>query len=140
MTQEDDEDFGYELSGDELRRVIATSGHERLTYFIEKCRETGQVWTIGADEDLIVLGDDHDESFVVAFPHPEFGQDWFSTTDLDEVDLVSIGTEDWAREILPGLHEANVRVLVFPTSEGEGTLTGADELAKLQAVGDIPAE
>ena len=75
---EDEGAFGYELSGDELRRIIATSDSERLNYFLSKCPETGQVWTIGANEELIVLANDADEPFVVAFPHPEFGQDWFS--------------------------------------------------------------
>ena len=130
--EEDDGAFGYELSGDELRRVIALPDDRRLSYFIEKCGETGQVWTIGANEELIVLANDDDEPFVVAFPHPEFGQDWFTTTDLDDVDLVSVGTEDWAREILPGLHQSEIQVLVFPTSEGEGTLVSAESLAKTQ--------
>lgn len=125
----DESDFGYELSGDELRRVLATTAEERLGYFIDKCNETGQVWTIGAGEELIVIADQSDVPFVVAFPHPEFGQDWFTTTELDEVDLVAVGTEDWAKEILPGLHQAQIQVLVFPTSEAEGTLTDADELA-----------
>lgn len=128
---EDEGQFGYELSGEELRRVIATPADARLNYFVEKCTETGQVWTVGADEELIVLATDDEEPFVVAFPHPEFGQDWFSTTDLDDVDLVAIGTDDWAREILPGLQEANIQILVFPTSDNEGTLTSPDALAEL---------
>jgi hypothetical protein len=128
---EDEGLFGYELSGEELRRVIATPAEDRLSYFVEKSNETGQVWTIGAGEELIVLADDEDQPFVVAFPHPEFGQEWFTTTDLDEVDLVAVGTEDWTREILPGLQDAKIGVLVFPTSENEGTLTGAADLAKL---------
>jgi len=128
---DEDESFGFELSGEELRRVIASSDEERLIYFVEKCIETGQVWTIGADEELVVLANDNEETFVVAFPHPEFGQDWFTTTDLEDVDLVALGTEDWTREILPGLQEAEISVLIFPTSEGEGTLKSPDELAKL---------
>src|SRR3954470_22160014 len=129
---EEGSEFGYPLSGDELRRVIATPAGDRLSYFVDKVTETGQVWTIGADEELIVLADDEDRPFVVAFPHPEFGQDWFTTTDLDDVDLVSVTTEDWAREILPGLHQSEIKVLVFPTSEGEGALVPSDELAQLQ--------
>ncbi len=126
------EDIGYELSGEELRRVIAKPADQRLTYFVENCAESGFVWSIGVDEELIVLADDDDQQFVVAFPHPDFGQDWFTTTDLEDVDLVSVQTEDWAREILPGLEDASVQVLVFPTSESEGLLLGSLELAKLQ--------
>jgi len=131
MNDDDEAVFGYELSGEEMREQIATPADKRLTYFIEKCGATGQVWTIGVDEELVVLADEADEPFVVVFPHPEFGQDWFSTTELDDVDLVAIGTGDWAAEILPGLEEAGVRVLVFPTSEGEGMLMGSADLAKL---------
>ena len=127
---EDDGAFGYELTGEELRRVIATSDAQRLSYFVDKCTEAGQVWTIGADEELIVLANDDDQQFVVAFPHPEFGQDWFSSTELDDVELVSIGTDDWARDILPGLKQAAIQILVFPTSENEGTLIDAEELAE----------
>jgi hypothetical protein len=128
---EDEGVFGYPLTGDELRRVIATPPEDRLQYFVEKCNETGQVWTVATDEDIVVLAGENDEPFVLAFPHPEFGQDWFSTTDVDDVELVAIGTEDWAREILPGLQEAEIPVLVFPTSESDGTMTQPDELARL---------
>ncbi|HTQ10525.1 MAG TPA: DUF2750 domain-containing protein [Fimbriimonadaceae bacterium] len=130
---DDDTVFGYELSGEEMRGLIVTPPDQRLTYFVDKCAETGQVWTIGAGEELIVLADDSDEPFVVVFPHPEFGQDWFSTTELDEVDLVAISTQDWASEVLPGLEEAGVRILVFPTSEGDGLMIGSGDLAKLQS-------
>jgi hypothetical protein len=132
---EDEGLFGYELPGDELRRVIGTSAEERLAYFVSKSKESGQVWTIGAGEELIVLADDEDQPFVVAFPHPEFGQEWFTTTDLDDVDLVAVGTEDWTREILPGLQEAEIAILVFPTSENEGMLSSPDDLAKLIQAG-----
>lgn len=123
--------FGYELSGEELRRLVQAPADERLRYFIDTAREQGQVWTIGTGDELLVLADDESEPFVVAFPHPEFGQDWIETTDLDEVDLVAVSTDDWADEILTGLAEAEVAILLFPTSEGEGILLGAEVLAKL---------
>ena len=55
---DDEAVFGYDLDGDELRRLIVLPADQRLTYFIEKCAETGQVWTIGVDEELVVLADD----------------------------------------------------------------------------------
>lgn len=136
MSQEDDisqeeEDFGYPLTGDELREIIGTPGVARLTYFMEKVNETGQVWTIGADDELIVLSGDDEEPFVVCFPHPEFGQDWFTTTEIEDVDLVAVRTEDWVREILPGLEESKIEILVFPTSEGEGVLLAGSKLAEM---------
>jgi hypothetical protein len=127
---EDEGPVGYELSGDELRDTIAKTPEQRYAYFVDKCVETGQVWTVGAGEELIVLATEDEEPFVVAFPHPQFAEDWFSATDLDDVDLVAVHTDDWAKEILPGLHDAEIDILVFPTSEGTGSLTDAQELAK----------
>ncbi|HVT12248.1 MAG TPA: DUF2750 domain-containing protein [Fimbriimonadaceae bacterium] len=127
---EDDSQFGYELTGEELRRVIALPVEARLAYFVEKCAETGQVWSLGADEELIVLATDDDEPFVVTFPHPEFGQEWCEATELDEIELVAVTTDDWVREILPGLKEAQVMVLVSPTAESEGALLDPDALAE----------
>ena len=67
-----DEEFGYELPGDELRKIISSSPEDRARYFVDKAKETGQVWTVGAEEDLVVLAGDDEEPFVLAFPHPEF--------------------------------------------------------------------
>jgi hypothetical protein len=130
---EEEGQYGYPLTGEELRDTIAKPPKERVQYFIDRCTETGQVWTVGADDDLVVLATDDDEPFVVAFPHPDFAQDWFTTTDLEDVDLVAIATNDWAHEILPGLQEANIAVLVFPTSEGSGALAEPVDLAELFA-------
>jgi len=123
--------LSYELAGEELRRIIAEPVESRLQYFLEMCSEAGQVWTIGADDELIVLANDDDDQFVVAFPHPDFGQDWYAATELEDVDLVSVTTQDWAKEILPGLKQSDISVLVFPTSEQEGILVDSAELAEL---------
>ncbi len=127
----EDEGFGYELGGDELRQTIAASRDDRLKYFVDKCHQCGQVWTLGAEEDLVVLADESDEPFVLAFPHPEFAQDWIETTDLEEVELVALGTADWEKEVLPGLQEAEIKILVLPTSEGEGAMLEAGKLAEV---------
>lgn len=130
MSQEDEE-FGYALTGEELRQLIEAPVEARAAYFMQKVSETGQVWTIGAEDELIVLSGDDEEPFVVCFPHPEFGQDWFSTTEIEDVDLVAVRTEDWVKEILPGLEESNIGILVFPTSEGDGALIPGSKLAEM---------
>lgn len=128
---EEDQDFGYPLTGDELRAIITTSPEQRFEYFLDKVNETEQVWTIGAEDELIVLSGDDEEPFIVVFPHPEFGQDWFSTTELEDVDLVAVRTEDFAKEILPSLEDSNIEVLVFPTSEADGTIARAKQLSEI---------
>ncbi|HWA83987.1 MAG TPA: DUF2750 domain-containing protein [Fimbriimonadaceae bacterium] len=127
---EDEESFGYDLSGDELRRVVALPAEERLTYFVEKCAETGQVWMIGSGDELLVLATDDEEAFIVAFAHPEFGQEWCESTELDDIELVAVSTDDWVREVLPGLKEAEIQVLVSPTSENEGALLEPDVMVE----------
>ena len=113
--------------------MITASPEDRVTYFLEKVTESGQVWTIGADEELIVLSGDEDdgEPFVDVLPHRELAQDGFETTKLEDVNLVAVGTEDFAREILPGLEQSGIEVLVFPTSEADGAIASSKQLAEL---------
>lgn len=129
------DEFGYELTGDELRRVIALSPEERLEHFVGMADETAQIWTISVGEELLVLADEDEKPFIVVFPHPEYGQDWFSSTELEDVDLVAVATPAFVDEILPGLQQNEIDVLVFPTSEGEGTLLAPSELREAMAGG-----
>lgn len=123
------DDTSYELSGDELRSTVALDDQQRFKYFVEKVVEADQVWTLGAGEELIVLAGEDDTPFVVAFPHPDFAQEWIEGTDIEEVELIALSAADWASEILPGLQQEGIRVNVFPTSEYEGLEIDAQELA-----------
>ena len=131
MEEQETEELGYALDGDELRSTVGMEDDARLQYFLDKAKSEGQVWTLGAEDDLVVLAGEDETPFVVAFPHPDFAEEWIEGTDIDEVDLVAIGTSDWAAEILPGLQEAEIQVLVFPTSQSFGVQKEATELAAL---------
>jgi hypothetical protein len=112
--------MSYPLTEQEARQITSLSEGERVSEFLRRIPETGEIWTLGAGEELIVLGDDEEHSFVVVWPHPEYGQLWYAETDLDEVELVAINAEDFAEEILPGLDEAEIDVVIFPTHDGTG--------------------
>lgn len=131
MSEQDHEfdDISYELSGEELRATSALDDDARFNYFIEKVKKEDQVWTLGAGEEIIVLAGEDDTPFIVAFPHPDFAQEWIEGTDIEEIELVALGASDWAKEILPGLHKEGIKVSVFPTSEFDGVEIASDELA-----------
>lgn len=122
---------GYDLSADELREVLEQGMEQRLEYFVRKCAEGGTVWTVGSGEELIVLATEDDQPFVAAFPHPDFVEDWIESTDLDDVEIVGIEVEDWRVEVLPGLQDANIDVLVAPTASDTGALIQPLDLAAL---------
>jgi hypothetical protein len=112
--------MSYQLTEQDAERIMGLPEGERVSEFLSRIGETDEVWAIGTGDELVVLGDDAGHSFVVVWPHPEFGQRWYAETDLDEVELVAIGARDFADEILPGLAEAHIDVVVFPTVDGSG--------------------
>ena len=118
--------MSYDLSEEDAVRVMALGEGERVSEFLHRAAETDEIWTIGTGDELVVLGDDEGHSFIVVWPHPEFGQRWYAETELDDVELVAVGTKDFANEILPGLAEANIDVVVFPALDGTGA--GVDSL------------
>ncbi len=124
------EDISYALTGEELRSTLTLGDQDRFTYFIDKSKAEDQVWTLGVEEELIVLAGPEDTPFIVVFPHPEFAQEWIEGTDIEEVELVALSAADMADHVLPSLQEEGIRVSVFPTSEKDGREVDASELAK----------
>ncbi len=118
-----------ELSEKEALATLRLPQEARLDYFMIKAREWNQVWTLAQGEELMVLDDESDHAFVLAWPHPEYAQQWFAGSDLEEADLVAMNIEDWTKSALPELAGTGVGVEVFPTPDEEGTYVEAAALA-----------
>lgn len=120
-----------ELTPEDLAAAEKLTPTERLEAFLAGVAEANEVWTLAAGEDMVVVGDEGEDSFVVVWPHPDLAESWFPESGLDEVDLVCLPKDAWVDEILPGLQEAGILVLVFPVAEGEAAFLEAADLADL---------
>lgn len=123
--------MSYELSQEELDATAALEPQARLSYFVSKALETDTLWTLAAEKDLLVLGAEGHDDFVVLFPHPDFAVRWFDSCGLEEADLVGMETASWVESTLDELKESKVEVGVFPTEEDGPVFLAPDELLKM---------
>lgn len=108
--------------------LIAQPAKSRYEAFVMAAKETGQLWTLAAEDALLILGIEGHEEFVVVFPSADVVGDWFEASGLEEADLVSMSTDDWRESTLDELKKDGVEVCVFPNADDEGTFIGADKL------------
>ncbi|WCN14365.1 DUF2750 domain-containing protein [Marinomonas mediterranea] len=118
-----------ELSTDQRVALLVAPDAERLTYFVEKVKESKEVWSLSNEEGYVMVETD-DGDCVMVWPDAEFAAEW-AVDEWDDCEPVGIALEEFQSTWIPSLEKDEITLAVFPNIEDEGRLTSASELKVL---------
>lgn len=109
----------WKINDKEFEAVSALPFQARYEYFIKHVADSEVVWSLGADDGWVLMGDKEGHEVVPVWPHDRYAAacvsaDWAGNKPRP------IPLSDWMDVWLPGLAQDHRLVVVFrtPTSNG----------------------
>lgn len=114
----------------EIQNVLALSSSQKYRYFVGKIADWEQVWSIGDGQNLVTTWDDKKRLSLPLWPAKAYVElcltgEWANFTPM----LFSL--EHLMTEILPDMHEANIKVALM--MQPDGSKTPLNDAAQLLA-------
>ncbi len=107
----------YELAEQEFETLSAADAEEQYGYFVERCVQTRQVWSLIDNEDnWAAFGSADDGVMLCVWPHPRFAQEC-AYGDWSEHESVPVELAVFIEEVLPALIREGTVVALFPTKD-----------------------
>ncbi|TPE54495.1 DUF2750 domain-containing protein [Maribrevibacterium harenarium] len=118
-----------ELSLDQRIALLAAPDQERLGYFVNTVKATGQVWTLENEQGFVMVETD-DGDCVMVWPDADFAAQW-AIEEWEDCEPVAISLDTFKGQWLPSLLQDSITLAVFPNIDDEGKLTSAEEMTAL---------
>ncbi|HFD7561261.1 MULTISPECIES: DUF2750 domain-containing protein [Providencia] len=105
----------------EINNVHALRPYQQYSYFVGKIADWEQVWSLGDGENLVTAWNDEKCLFLPLWPAKAYVElcltgEWANFTPM----LFTL--EHLMTEILPDMHEANIKVALMMQPDGKKTL------------------
>ncbi|AXH62939.1 DUF2750 domain-containing protein [Providencia huaxiensis] len=105
----------------EIKNVHALRPYQQYTYFVGKIADWEQVWGLGDGQNIVTAWNDEKCLFLPLWPAKAYVElcltdKWANFTPM----LFTL--EHLMTEILPDMHEANIKVALMMQSDGKKTL------------------
>ncbi len=118
----------YQLSADELKRILALDAEQRYEYFIQAVADLQQVWILTDDEGFVLVSAE-EERCIPVWPHAELAQMWIEG-EWEKCQAQAVDLDTWLNKWTEGLNGDELGIAVLPDADGPGVVVSPDELAE----------
>ncbi|KKO47917.1 phage-shock protein [Arsukibacterium sp. MJ3] len=118
----------YQLSPEELGRILALDAEQRYDYFIQAVADLAEIWIL-TDEEGFVLVSAEDDRCIPVWPHAELAEQWIEG-EWQHCTAKAIDIKTWLEKWTSGLNGDELAIAVLPDADGPGVVVMPDELAE----------
>jgi hypothetical protein len=118
----------YQLSPEELSRILALDAEQRYDYFIQAVADLAEIWIL-TDEEGFVLVSAEDDRCIPVWPHAELAEQWIEG-EWQHCTAKAIDIKTWLEKWTSGLNGDELAIAVLPDADGPGVVVMPDELAE----------
>lgn len=118
----------YQLSTEELDRIMALDAEQRYDYFIQAVADLEEIWIL-TDEEGFVLVSAEDDRCIPVWPHAELAQQWIEG-EWQHCTAKAIDVATWLEKWTSGLNGDELAIAVLPDADGPGVVVTPEELAE----------
>lgn len=118
----------YQLSTEELSRIVALDAEQRYDYFIQAVADLEEIWIL-TDEEGFVLVSAEEERCIPVWPHAELAEQWIEG-EWQHCTAKAIDVKTWLDKWTSGLIGDDLAIAVLPDADGPGVVVMPDELAE----------
>lgn len=104
----------------EIHNVLALSPSQKYRYFVGKIADWQQVWSIGDGKNLVTTWDDNKCLSLPLWPAKAYVE-LYLTGEWSNLVPMPFTLDHLMTEILPDMHEANIKVALAMQPDGEKT-------------------
>jgi len=117
------------MSQDQLESILGLSCEERYDYFLSKVGEEKEIWIlVNADNQFLKIYADDDFEYLPLWPQAELATNYCNNS--KDLSAKSISLPEFLEKWVPGLKKDRLEIGIFPGSDGELWITGAEDLKK----------
>lgn len=109
----------WSLGPEELTAVLKLPAPERYGYFLKRCADWEEVWSLRDDRGWVTAEDDQGGMLMPTWPHPDYARAC-ATDAWEAAEPAPIGLEEWLEKWLPDLEARGHMVSLFPVPAGSG--------------------
>jgi hypothetical protein len=107
--------MSYLVNDKEYENVIRLSPGKRYEYFIKKCCDWQEIWSIGDQSGWCLFGDPHESECVPIWPAERYARAFCVDEWKDCVPEI-ISLDDWLKKWIPGLKKDKRLIAIFPVT------------------------
>jgi hypothetical protein len=123
-----------QLRQQEIEGVLKSDGPTRYAHFVSQVSDWALVWGLRSRDGWVMISNSTGKPMFPVWPHEEYAN-LLAVGEWANAAPVSVEVHEWVDKWLPGLHEDDTKVAVFPTPAGKGVVVEALHLQR-----DIEAE